>query len=364
MRHTRTRDERGERGSVMVIAALAMTALLLFAALAIDVGAIWSSRTQSQNANDAAALAAAAAMIQPNGTNPATVDLAGARAAGALYAGANATVGVGSVKVVPADFEFGNWNLATRTLDTGVDLTSPEQVTGVRLAVRMDGTDNEQSPAFLSRLLGVDGFDVRNVATGYLGFEGGFTAGEFVLPVAIDSCDLSTGGCGPDYCATVASPPNPCSLKWAQGSNPVTCLEFASTPEQNACWTAYDDQSPSINNPKLQQILDNGSPEDMQAGDRVYLDNGTKDETLKDIRNMFYGCKNNGTECGAHSPKGEDRYGPDPAGSPGSAPRDRLVGGEAARLRVPDGCALLWRRHVENHGWRLLRDPRDPRAFG
>ena len=34
----------------MVIAALAMTALLLFAALAIDVGAVWSSRTQSQNA--------------------------------------------------------------------------------------------------------------------------------------------------------------------------------------------------------------------------------------------------------------------------------------------------------------------------
>ena len=48
----------------MVIAALAMTALLLFAALAIDVGAIWSSRTQSQNADDAAALAAASKMIQ------------------------------------------------------------------------------------------------------------------------------------------------------------------------------------------------------------------------------------------------------------------------------------------------------------
>ena len=32
------RIERGERGTVMVVAALAMTALLLFRALAIDVG--------------------------------------------------------------------------------------------------------------------------------------------------------------------------------------------------------------------------------------------------------------------------------------------------------------------------------------
>ena len=75
MRHKRTRDERGERGSVMVIATLAMTALLLFAALAIDVSFVWSSRTQGQSVSDAAALAAASEMIQQVGTNPETVTL-------------------------------------------------------------------------------------------------------------------------------------------------------------------------------------------------------------------------------------------------------------------------------------------------
>ena len=49
MEDSKTNDRRGERGSVMVIAALAMTALLLFAALAIDVGVVWSSRTQGQS---------------------------------------------------------------------------------------------------------------------------------------------------------------------------------------------------------------------------------------------------------------------------------------------------------------------------
>ena len=197
------RGKRMERGAVMVIAALAMGTLLLFAALALDVGAIWVSRTQSQNADDSAALAAAAAMIQQTGTNPTTVDLAAARAEGARYARANSTVGVPGVNVEPADFEFGRWDLETRTLDTGVDLTKPANVTGVRVTVRMDGDANKTSPAFLSRLLGIKGFDVVNTATAYRGFQGKFTPGEFDLPVAVDSCDLSNDGCGADYCETI-----------------------------------------------------------------------------------------------------------------------------------------------------------------
>ena len=83
MRHARTDKTGGGNGaSVMVIAALAMTALLLFAALAIDVGAVWSSRTQSQNAADSAALAAAATMIVQIERGSATVDLTAARAEG------------------------------------------------------------------------------------------------------------------------------------------------------------------------------------------------------------------------------------------------------------------------------------------
>jgi Flp pilus assembly protein TadG len=333
-----TTDRTRERGSVMVIAALAMTALLLFAALAIDVGAIWSSRTQSQNADDAAALAAAATMIVQVDTNAATVDLAGARAEGAIYAGANATVGEavdtdmggnrsGGVDVVPADFVFGNWNLTTRTLDPPYESTNPSEVTGVRVTVRMDDVANKRSPAFLSRLLGIGGFAVKNIATGYLGFEGSFAPGEFDLPVAIDSCNLSTAGCGTDFCATVASTPNSCPLRWVQGTNPVTCLDFSSTPAQNACWTAYSDSSPSINNPVLQSIVDNGNPDDFQAGDEAYLDNGDKTDTQDYIRNKFYGCNDQGTNCctATHPTTGlcTARNPTGPAGKPGQEPAGR-----------------------------------------
>jgi hypothetical protein len=303
----------------MVIAALAMTALLLFAALAIDVGAIWVSRTQSQNAGDSAALAAAATMIDQSGR----VDLAGARAEGARYASANATVGSGGVSVVPGDFEFGSWNLETQTLDTGVDLTKRGNVTGVRVTVRMDGRANNQSPAFLSRLLGINGFNVVNTATAYRGFQGKFIRYEFNLPVAIDSCTLSDDGCGADYCETIKGTPNACPLKWMQGSKDVTCLDFSPTTTQNACWTGFDGYSSGISNSDLQDIIDRGNPGDVEVGDEVYLDNGAKTDTLMYLRDKFYGCKGNGKDCGKPgSPQaaGTDRYGPNPPHGPGVPP--------------------------------------------
>lgn len=59
MLNDRRRRTSGERGAVLVHAALAMLALMAFNALVIDYGALWVSRTQAQNAADAAALAGA-----------------------------------------------------------------------------------------------------------------------------------------------------------------------------------------------------------------------------------------------------------------------------------------------------------------
>ena len=50
----------GERGGVAVLVALALTALLGFAALVVDVGLLWAVRAEAQTAADAAALAGAA----------------------------------------------------------------------------------------------------------------------------------------------------------------------------------------------------------------------------------------------------------------------------------------------------------------
>ncbi len=307
MRENRTPKQRAERGSVMVIAALAMVALVLFAALAIDVGFIWASRTQSQNAGDAAALAAASTMINQVGTGAATVTLGNAITVGTTYAASNSTVANDSVTVVPGDFTFGNWDLNTRTLDTSVDLTNPDLVTGVRVNVDMDGSKNARSPGLLSRLLQreddsrpyLDGFDVANTAVAYKGFVGSWEPGDFNLPVAIDSCELSNnGGCGNDFCTHI--PSGACALERPQTNTAgMICGEFSNTADQNMCYTAFDGEHPAINVPGLKGIVDDGNPVGVDAGDAVYLDNGDKTAVTDYIRDKFYGCGKFNTPAGA-----------------------------------------------------------------
>jgi hypothetical protein len=339
-------DRRSDRGSVMVVAALAMVALLLFAALAIDVGFVWNSRTQSQNVSDSAALAAAKKMIKQEGTNVATVELADARAEGVLYASQNSTVANPSAVVRdPDDFEFGWWDTETRTLDTSVDQADPDLITGVRVNMVMDDGTNKRSPTFLSQLLGRDGFDVNNTSVAYLGFEGDFEPGDFDLPIAIDSCKIAAHGgtceaederCGCDFCETAASVPNATLLTWPQGVTTVTLLEFSSTPDQNACWTVFDGDSASVNNPDLTDVVDRGNSGGVEAGDEVYADNGDKTSTQKYLRDKFYGCNNTSRNCCTDTdaagnctartgtpggvgqpPAGMNRYKPDPTTGPG-----------------------------------------------
>jgi hypothetical protein len=53
----------GERGAVLVHVAVAMTGLLAFSAMSIDLGTLWVARGETQNAADAAALSGAVSML-------------------------------------------------------------------------------------------------------------------------------------------------------------------------------------------------------------------------------------------------------------------------------------------------------------
>ena len=62
------RDRGGsERGSVAITVALSLTVLLGFAALVVDIGLNWATRTSAQTAADSAALAGASALITDGG---------------------------------------------------------------------------------------------------------------------------------------------------------------------------------------------------------------------------------------------------------------------------------------------------------
>jgi secretion/DNA translocation related TadE-like protein len=64
---------RGERGSVSVVGAGALVAILVCTMGVADVGRVLRARTQVRTAADAAALAAAQELAAPSGADPATV---------------------------------------------------------------------------------------------------------------------------------------------------------------------------------------------------------------------------------------------------------------------------------------------------
>ncbi len=299
-----------ESGVGMVIVVVALVALLGLSALAIDVGMVWASRTQLQNAVDAAALAAAADMID---LNPDAVNIPNGEVAAISLAGLNKAVPTTSVVVDSAGIEFGLWDTDSRTLDTSVDLTDPDQVTGVQVTAQLDGTLNSPVPAVMARVLGINSFDVGAVATAYLGYAGSMGPGEMELPLATDCCALNGAECSSSYCPNgVAPKPNECPLDNPQGpdidaGNPtVSCIDFSPTQDQSGCWTVFSPSSPNVNANDLRDIVNFGFPQEISVDTmKTYLDNGDKTPVIAAIYNKFQG---EGVFEG--NPYGYDRYTP------------------------------------------------------
>jgi Flp pilus assembly protein TadG len=298
------KTERRRRGVTMVTVVLGLGALIGATALAIDVGAMWLAKTQLQNAADASALAAAANMIDLTGPS---VTIPGAQSVAQQVGQANEAISADQVDVLTADVTFGNWDLDTRTFDTSVDLTDPVQVTAADVVTRMSTAANGPLPAFMSRILGFQDYDVVADATAYLGWAGRVAPPELVLPIAIDCCKLKGESCNGEYCPYIqANMPNPGPLDDPQDpdTGDVSVLEFGNTGDQNACWTQFS-HHPSVNTNDITGIIQDGTQFDVAAGEKYYVDNGTKTPVIDDIYDGFHG---EGFASG--KPRGQDYYPP------------------------------------------------------
>jgi hypothetical protein len=242
-------------------------------------------KSEIQAIADSAALAGVANLL----TNDfQTVDEGAARTAATTQGPQHDVLG-NPLAINAGDVDAGSWDLATRTFTPLPGSTDPDVVRAVRVRTRRDGNANGPVPTILGRALGVASVNVNTEAVAYWGFAGSAGPGTVDLPIAIDCCAISgnTPGssCTQNYCDTVSqSPPNPCPLS-AGGS--ASCLEFHSTPEQNACWTQFDGDHPSINTPDLMDIVEGGNPQTIE-GD-VYVDNGDKVPVVREIRDRFEG---------------------------------------------------------------------------
>ena len=150
---------RDERGASAVILALLIVPLLGFAAIAVDVGAIYAERQQLQNGADAAALAIAydcASGLPACGTSQGTAEA-----------------------MTEANYDETNSSRGTPTVELG-----SSQVT-----VRNAGVQNH----WFAPILGEDSTEVSARATAAWGAPG---SGAAVLPLAFSWCEFEkqTGG--------------------------------------------------------------------------------------------------------------------------------------------------------------------------
>ena len=286
MRNQANAGRRSERGNVLVFVTIALIALFGFAAWSTETGHAWMTRGELQATSDSASLAGTGELFVPNSGNPSNPGAA--IAAAQAFALQNRAGGV-NIDIPAADIEVGHWDVDSRTFTPMPGSTDPAQVRSVRVMGRRDDTANGPLPTVLGRIMGVDSIAVSTESTAYIGYAGLMPPGSALLPIALDCCKISGATCDQSYCQYVAAnPPNPCQLstdtdrpgKW------VTCLQFATGGTQNACWTELDSTNSSTNTPGLIDIIKNGNP--VAAGEKpIYVDNGTKDAVLKDIRDRF-----------------------------------------------------------------------------
>lgn len=198
-----TRRRGSERGVTAVVVALALTVLVAFAGLVMNIGHSRMVRGQLQNAVDAAALAGAVRL------NATSAGVATARSSAVTYAGLNVTDVNTAVVVDPStDVQVGNWDF-TKSKDTaftplaGTAADLPF-MNAVRVVAGRQASRNNAVPiwmaAFLTTASGMD-VTAEAVAVG----AGPLTNAGCALPFVIPSCSIDQAFIA--CCA--ANPPQP-----------------------------------------------------------------------------------------------------------------------------------------------------------
>jgi Flp pilus assembly protein TadG len=260
---------------------IALAVLLGFAAWATETGRAWQTKNQLQAAADSAALAGVGNLLSADFL---TVDEAGARAVATTYGLEHRALGT-NITIPAADVEVGSWNMAAQTFTALPGNTDPNVVRAVRVVTRRDDNANGPIDTILGRVLGVASITVNTDAVAEWGFAGSGGPGIADLPIVIDCCAVAGSDCNDSYCDTVSNTiSNPCRL--ADGVTWTSCLEFFSTPKQNACWSVFDGDHPSVSVPGMTEIVANGNSGDI-GSEPVYLDNGTKTPVIQDIKDKF-----------------------------------------------------------------------------
>jgi hypothetical protein len=278
--HRRTAPCNRERGSVVVLVAVFLAALLGFAALSLDLARAVVVRNELQNAADAAALAGAGSLVLPGLGSPSPTyvspNWAQAEADGVSAITLNSSEGV-TLKDVQV--QTGYWNVSGSPPGLQAATITPGAYDKPAVSVTVSrSTGNNGGPlkTFFGPLLGFPNISLAATAVAVLATPGSADPAS-MFPMAITQCLINyyfnsrTGqpvtdpSTGKPYIVTIDS-----------------SYHDSRSPCNSGQWTSF--QTDSNNVPAIRDLIANGNPADMNIGDKTWIEPGTKTTLYSSVR--------------------------------------------------------------------------------
>jgi hypothetical protein len=193
---------RNERGVTLIFVALILIVLLGIAALALDIGHLFVTKNELQNAADAGALAGARNLYNNDGTAVRLDCNDIAREAARENLSEKEAVEV-TIIANTGDVQRGHWSFATRTFTENSSTTvidfwnfkteeldiNPDFINAVQVTARRRDTPIS---SWFARIFGFQNFIQSATAVAYIGFAGSLAPGEGDQPIAICKESITT----------------------------------------------------------------------------------------------------------------------------------------------------------------------------
>lgn len=266
-----------EKGATIVYVAVILAVLMMFTALAVDVGYLYGVRNELQDGADAGALAGAMVLFDDhNGT----LNRPAALTEGGRIAEANKT---GTLQITEKTVETGHWSFTARTF-TASDATVQTPNWQERSAAELDldpafinavrvKTDRSNTPSFFSKILGYDSYFVSTDAVAYIGFAGNIYPDEFDRPIAICEDAIKVGDA---YSCNMGRMLN-------DGNNANTA--------ETAMWTNFtQDPCSTASSSDMKGLTENcaaGNPTELIYGEGIGTQNGVQDDIFGNVFDCF-----------------------------------------------------------------------------
>ena len=249
---------RAERGAVAVITAVALTGLVALTGAAVDLGVVYSARSELQNATDAAAMAGAAELVTDiDGDQVVETNYSGARDSAIGFVESNTMVTEDLVWNEESDmYEAGLWDFDLNDFSMLGDSADPDDLNAVRVSM--------QRPVdmLFAKVVGLDQVQVGVSSTAFLGCAG--SGGKADLPIAINDDVLDSA--------------------WA----PMTDIVLNSENEENGQWTSFFTWPTNKNT--IDYYMDN--PDEipqLNVGDEIAMNNGVISPSVRLFGNFIRG---------------------------------------------------------------------------